>query len=146
MENSDVIARREAIQARVETDPFANYLGAKLETLEEGFSRFSLVVQPEHVNFHGGAHGGIIFSLGDIAFAAASNSRGQTAVALNVDIGFMRPAQIGDLLIAQAREISLNGPIGLYELTVHCNDELIAQSQATVYRKKEFFVENCDAQ
>ena len=133
--------RHLAIQAAIEADPFAKHLGAKFESLDEGYSRFSLVIRPEHINFHGSVHGGILFSLGDIAFAAASNSRGQTAVALNVDIGFMRPAQVGDLLIAEAREISLNGPIGLYELTVRCNDELIAQSQATVYRKKEYFVE-----
>lgn len=131
----------QAIQKHINTDAFANHLGAKLEALEEGYSRYSLTVQPEHLNFHGSVHGGIIFSLGDIAFAAAGNSRGQMAVALNVDIGFMRPAQVGDTLVAEAKEISLSGPIGLYELTVRCNGELIAQSQATIYRKKEYFVE-----
>jgi len=34
------------------------------------------------VIFHGNTHGGVIFSLGDMAFGAASNSHGQTAVAL----------------------------------------------------------------
>lgn len=133
--------RQQAIKAHIQADPLANHLGAKLEALEEGYSRYSLVVRPEHCNFHGSTHGGIIFSIGDIAFAAAGNSRGQFAVALNVDIGFMHPAQIGDTLIAEAKEISLNGPIGLYELTVRCDGELIAQSQATIFRKKEYFIE-----
>jgi len=140
-ENDKNLQRHQAIQARIESDAFANHLGAKLECLTDGFSRYSLVVQPEHLNFHGTVHGGILFSLGDIAFAAAGNSRGQTAMALNVDIGFVRPAQVGDILTAEAKEITLNGPIGLYELTVRCNGELVAQSQATIYRKKEYFVD-----
>lgn len=141
IDNAHASNRMEAIKAHIEADPLADHIGATLEALDEGYSRYAMVVQPEQCNFHGSVHGGIIFSLGDIAFAAASNSRGQTAVALNVDIGFMRPAQVGDTLIAEAKEISLNGPIGLYEISVRCNGELVAQSQATVYRKKEYFVE-----
>ena len=94
------------------------------------------------MNFNGMAHGGLIFSLGDLAFAAAGNSYGQMAVALEVKINFVKASQLGDLLVAEAQEISLNGPIGLFEITVRNGreGELIAQSQATLYRKKQMFV------
>ena len=99
----------------------------------------SLVVTESMLNFHGTTHGGIVFGLGDIAFAAASNSHGTTAVALNVSISFLRATQIGDHLIAEAKEINLGGATALYEITVteKSSAQLIAKSQAMVYRKRE---------
>jgi acyl-coenzyme A thioesterase PaaI-like protein len=52
-----------------------------------------------------------------MAFAAAGNSRGQTAVALNMTISFLRVTQVCDTLVAEAKEQALNGPIGLYDIT-----------------------------
>ena len=124
-------------------DPFAAHLGAELVEVREGYSRVVLRIRPEHHNFHGMTHGGVIFSLGDIAFAAASNSRGQTAVALNVDVSFLKATAAGEMLVAECRELSLNGPIGLYEITVRSEPagDLVAQSQAMVYRKRDRFID-----
>lgn len=120
-------------------DAYADWLGATIEAIEPGYSRVSLVVTESMLNFHGTTHGGIIFGLGDIAFAAASNSHGTTAVALNVNISFLRATQVGDHLIAEANEINLGGATALYEITVteKNSDQLIAKSQAMVYRKRE---------
>ncbi len=140
---SDSDARRAKIKAHMQNDPWGNHLGARLEEVQDGYARFSLEVKPEFLNFHGMAHGGLIFSLGDLAFAAAGNSYGQTAVALEVKVNFVKAGQVGELLVAEAQVISLNGPIGLFEITVKNgrDGELIAQSQATLYRKKQMFVE-----
>ncbi|MCB0033319.1 MAG: hotdog fold thioesterase [Anaerolineales bacterium] len=131
-----------AVTAYIQKDPFAKHLGATIEEIRTGYGRVSLTITADMLNFHGITHGGLIFTLGDIAFAAASNSHGQTAVALNVDIGFMRATRIGDQLIAEAQERDINGPIGLYDITITNtnSNELIAQSQATVYRKRETFI------
>lgn len=140
MTNTD--RNQAAILAHIEKDAFAAQLGAKIEALEPGYSRVSLHITEGMANFHGISHGGVVFSLGDIAFAAASNSRGQTAVALNVSINFLQSTKPGDRLVAEAREQHLAGPIGLYHITVteQASGRLIAQSQATVYRKREWFV------
>jgi acyl-CoA thioesterase len=139
---SDKAQRLELIREHIEQDPFAKLLGVTLDEIRAGYSRVSLTVTATMLNFHGMTHGGLIFALGDIAFAAASNSHGQTAVALNVDISFMRATKVGDQLIAEAQEQDINGPIGLYEITVKeiQSGELIAQSQAMVYRKREHFI------
>lgn len=138
----DEFNRRKAIKQHIERDPFAKMLGATVEAIEEGSSRVSLKIEEHHLNFHGTAHGGVVFALADIAFAAASNSRGQTAVGLNVDIAYLQATEVGDTLVAVAEEIRLNGPIGLYEITVvnRYKGGIVARNQATVYRKKEFFV------
>lgn len=77
-----------------------------------------------------------------MAFAAASNSYGQTAVALNVAINFLKATTSGDRLIAEAVEQSLSGPTALCDITI-TNDrtgDIVAKSQDLVYRKKEWFV------
>lgn len=130
------------IEHHIRKDPFANWLGVTIETIEPGYCRVSLTVTEEMLNFHGMTHGGLVFALGDIAFAAASNSHGQTALALNVAISFLRPTGVGDQLVAEAKEVLLGGATALYDIVVTelGSQKLIAKSQATVYRKRESFV------
>jgi acyl-CoA thioesterase len=134
--------RDSAINDHIQKDPFANHLGANVEIVAPGHSRVTLTVTENLLNFHGTTHGGIVFGVGDIAFAAAGNSRGQTAVALNMTISFLRATQAGDTLIAEAKEQALNGPIGVYDITVieQNSGELVAQIQAMIYRKRDWFV------
>ncbi len=131
-----------AIAAYIHKDAYTNFLGATIEAIEIGYSRVSLVVTESMLNFHGITHGGIVFGLGDIAFAAASNSHGQTAVALNVNVSFLRATQVGDHLVAEAREVNLGGATALYDIVVieKKSNQLVAKSQAIVYRKRESFV------
>lgn len=130
------------ISAFMAQDPYAKLLGAKMEIVAPGHSRVSLTVTQDMVNFHGITHGGLVFSLGDMAFAAASNSRGQYAVALNVDIVFLKATQPGDKLVAEAIEQSQNGRTALYDIRVtDQHGDLVAKSQNLVYRKKEWFIE-----
>ena len=138
MEND--LARR--IRRYIEDDPFARKLGARVEILAPGHSRVTLTVTDDLVNFHRITHGGVVFALGDMAFAAASNSRGQTAVALNVAINFLKATRSGDRLVAEAREQHSAGPTALYDITIRdeTTGELVAKSQDLVYRKKEWFV------
>jgi len=134
--------RQRAINDFIQNDPFAEYLGATVEIIAPGHSRVTLTVTEEMANFHGMTHGGLIFTLGDLAFAAASNSHGQTAVALNVSISFLRASKPGDQLVAEAKEQHAGGPIALYEINVSNlqTGEVIAKSQDMVYRKREWFV------
>lgn len=134
--------RHAAITEKIDSDAYARMLGATVEEIAPGYSRVSLTVTDDMLNFHGVTHGGLLFSLGDIAFAAASNSRGQTAVALNVSTAFLKSTQSGARLVAEAREKHLQGSIGLYDITISDarDDTLVARTQATVYRKRDFFV------
>ena len=130
------------IATHIRKDAFANWLGATIEVIEPGFSRVSLAVTASMLNFHGMTHGGLVFALGDIAFAAASNAHGQTALALNVAVSFLRPTFVGDQLVAEAKEVQLGGATALYDIVVteQNSQKLVAKSQATVYRKRESFI------
>lgn len=130
------------IENHIRDDAFANWLGVTIEAIEPGYSRVSITVSKTMLNFHGITHGGLVFALGDIAFAAASNSHGRTSLALNVAISFLRPANIDDQLVAEAKEVQAGKTTALYDIVVtdRNSQKLIAKSQATVYRTRESFV------
>ncbi len=138
---NDTVHQR-VINEYIQKDPFAAHLGAKIEIVEPGHSRVSLTITEEMTNFHGTTHGGVIFALSDMAFAAASNSHGLMAVALNVGINFLKASKPGDQLVAEAKEEHIGGRVALYDITV-CDEqtgELVAKSQDLAYRKNERFV------
>jgi len=90
-----------------------------------------------HLNGYQIVQGGAIFTLADFAFAAASNSHGTIAVAINVSITFIKAAQPG-VLVAEAREIARNPKLGTYAVEVRDGQgDLLAQFQGLVYRKNE---------
>jgi len=122
----------------IEADRFMKYMGIQLLDLREGYSKLAMTLTRDMINFHNVGHGGAIFALADAAFAAASNSHGEKALALNMNINYCSPATEGMRLIAEAHEESLGRRIGLYRITVRSEDgRLIASSQGIVYRKQE---------
>ena len=76
----------------ISKDKFASYLGIELLEMEEGRAKAKLDISDKHLNGIGTAHGGAIFSLADLTFAAASNSYGNIAVAINANISFFKAA------------------------------------------------------
>ena len=118
-------------------DRFATLCGIELISVEPGYARASVKLQPCHWNGLGTAQGGAIFTLADFAFAAASNSHGTVAVAINVNISFLKAVTTGTLW-AEAREVSKNFKLGSY--TVEIKDdagEMVALFQGMAYRKKD---------
>ena len=81
--------------------------------------------------------GGAIFTLADLAFAVASNSRGQLALAINVNISFLAGRSSG-MLVATAREVTEPKRLGAYDVLVTDGQgEVIARFNGMVYRKNE---------
>jgi acyl-CoA thioesterase len=124
------------------SDPYAKKLNMKLLELKEGYAKTSIKVTEDMLNFHGSAHGGLIFSLADYAFAVASNSHGSIAVGLNIHMSYLAPANVNDELICVAEEKKRTTKIAVYELSIKNNTgELIATMEGMVYRKKQQFIE-----
>jgi acyl-CoA thioesterase len=126
----------ESIRAVLGDDRVAEYFGMKAESVGEGAAVVTLTIDDRHQNGNGVAHGGVIFSLADVAFALACNSRGH-AVSANSSITFCAPGKSGTLR-ATAREISLSRKLGTYEVTITGDDgKVIALFQGLAYRKGE---------
>ncbi|MEL6954339.1 MAG: hydroxyphenylacetyl-CoA thioesterase PaaI [Pseudomonadota bacterium] len=103
-------------------DQASAWLGMALNEVDEGRATLSLTVAPHHTNGHGFCHGGVIFALADSAFAFACNSRNQSTVAQHNAITYIAPAALGDVLTAEAREVSLRGRSGIYDVRVTNQD------------------------
>ena len=109
-------------------DRASQWAGMAITEMGEGRATLELTVQPHHCNGHAICHGGVIFMLADSAFAFACNSRNQVTVAQHNMISFIAPGRAGDRLTARAREISLTGRSGIYDVSVTNQDgTLIAE-------------------
>ena len=120
-----------------ERDQFARLAGIELVSVSEGQAVARMRVQSLHLNAVGCVQGGAIFTLADLAFGAAVNSRGTVALAINVNITFLKATKAGTLQAA-AREISLTPKLGSYTIDVTDeNKNLVAIFQGLAYRKSE---------
>ncbi len=116
-------------------DPYIRFLGISVDTVGKGYSRCSVVIRDEMLNFNGAVHGGLIFSLADVAFSIASNSDHLPSFALDVSGSFLKSAQVGDKVVAEAKMIHTTKRTGLYRMEVFKGNELIATFNGTVFRK-----------
>jgi acyl-CoA thioesterase len=121
MSEADTLARRvaETMLSREGTGPA---WGVTIEEAREGYARIRMTLRDDMLNGHRIGHGGMIFALADTAFAYACNSRNENAVALNAAISFLAPARAGDILVADARELSRSGKSGVYQVSVRTAD------------------------
>lgn len=118
-------------------DRFADFIGLKLVQVEPGYAVAKVEIDDKHLNAVDIVQGGVTFTLADFAFAAASNSHGQLAVGINVNITYFQPPR-GKVLIAEAKEIYANSKLASYNVdVVDDNKELIARFTGMVYRKKD---------
>src|ERR1700693_1622858 len=105
-------------QAMYEADACSRALGIELKEVRPGYARMQMNVRNDFLNGHGICHGGLIFTLADSTFAFACNSYNINTVAAGCAIEFMQPAHGGDHLTAEAREQTLNGRHGIYDIRV----------------------------
>ena len=114
-------------EAMWKEDDASQGLGMAIAEVKSGEATLMMTVQPHMVNGQRIAHGGFIFALADSAFAFACNSHNARAVAAHCQITFIRPAKLGDRLVAVAREVSRSGRSGIYDVRVTAGDEVIAE-------------------
>ncbi len=116
-----------------ERDPFVRSLGIQCIQAGKANASVSLVLTPQHLNFNGSCHGGVIFSLADTAFGLASNSYGKVAAGIDAHVTYQSAAGLGDRLVANAVEVSRSRKLAVYRVDVSRADEVIASFTGTVY-------------
>jgi acyl-CoA thioesterase len=128
----------EKIKKSIEEEPYAKLFGIKVVELRQGYSLVEMKALKKYENIFSITHGGAVFSIIDVAFGSAANSYGTVAVALDVNINYVRPALTGDILRAEAKEVSRGSKIATYNVTVRNGlGKVVASSQAVAYLKKD---------
>ena len=99
-------------------DRASQSLGMRIVALGAGTARLEMAVRDDMLNGHAICHGGFITTLADSAFAFACNSRNQLTVAAGLTVDFLAPVERGDVLTADAVEVSRSGRTGVYDIVV----------------------------
>lgn len=115
---SEIETARRSAEVMLGSDEASRALGIELVDVGPGRSRLRMPVTATMVNGHAIAHGGLVFTLADSAFAVACNSHGTVTVAAGADVEFVAPGRLGDVLLAEAVEHTRYGRSGLTDVTV----------------------------
>jgi acyl-CoA thioesterase len=122
-----------------DNDQFARHSAVKLLEVNKGSATAEMEIKPFHLNAPGTVHGAALFTLADLALAAASNSQGRQALSIQASMNFFQAVREGKLT-ARAVEIKKHPKLATYRVEIRNEkDELIADFESTVYRKKEKF-------
>lgn len=117
-------------------DHFANHIGARLAQVEQSHAVATMTVGKQHLNAYGVCQGGALFSLADLAFAAAVNSHGIDTLTTGANITYVMPGKLGDCLTAEAHELVNHHRMPFAEVRVtNQHGDLIAVFTASGYRK-----------
>ena len=120
--------RNETAWRMFEADRASKNLGMRLVEATDGRAVVEMVVGPLMLNGYDIAHGGLLFTLADTAFACACNvDGGGVTVASGADVTFVAPAHEGDVLVATAEERVVFGRSGVYDVTVRRGEEIVAE-------------------
>jgi acyl-CoA thioesterase len=117
-------------------DNFARENGIELVSCNPGHAIAKVEITQNHLNGARVVHGGLLFTLADFAFAAATNSYGKVALSINASMNFFEKSNSG-ILIAEATEINRSNKL------IHCdinirqeNGVLLANFKGTAYVTK----------
>ena len=124
-------------------DRASQAMGMQIGAIGPGYAELTMTVRADMLNGHAICHGGFIFTLADSAFAYACNSYNLTTVASGCAIDFVAPAREGDVLAAMARERSVSGRTGVYDIEVtNQRGETVAYFRGKSYRIKGHVIED----
>jgi acyl-CoA thioesterase len=116
--------------------PFADLLGLRRATMEDGRCRFEATVRPGHMNPHGVVHGGVVYALVDYAMGGAVTSRldpGERCATLEIKPNYLAPVSDGRLA-AEAWVVARTARIAVLEARVHAEgDRLVALATGSFY-------------
>ncbi|MCP9610482.1 PaaI family thioesterase [Coprobacter tertius] len=117
-------------------DRFATDAGIRLLIADPGYAKAVLIIEDQHLNAGNVVQGGALFTLADLAMAAAANAHGRLAFSIQSDIRFLASAKKGDTLTAEAREILLHKTLCHYKVEITDQEgKLIAVCDGICYRK-----------
>ena len=128
-------------QAMLARDTFSRWLGVDVIDIGPGTCTLTMTVRGEMLNGFGVAHGGIVFSVADSAFAFACNTHGRVTVSIENSITYPVAIREGDVLTAVAREEAASERLGYYRVDVtRQGGQLVGLFRGTAYRTlKEHF-------
>lgn len=118
----------------LQEDPWATDLGIAVGEVDRDFLELVLDLGPGHLNFLEGTHGGVLFSLAELAASVAAGHRQLGAVTLDAHLALTAGSGEGDRLVARVEEVTGGRSLGTYRVTVTRADGRVAGLMTAVVR------------
>lgn len=123
------------VESMLVTDALSRWLGLEVVSIAPARATCRMTVRDEMVNGFGVAHGGIVFSFADSAFAFACNTHGRVTVAVDNSITYPAAIHPGDVLTAVAEEEASSNRLGYYKVHVtNQHGAVVALFKGTAYK------------
>lgn len=115
-------------------DRYATETGCFIEEVGEHSAKCSLEINETHMNAVGNVMGGVYFTLGDFAFAVATNYEDPGVVAVTSSISYEAPAKTKKIY-AEAKPLKAGKSLLFYQVRITDeNGKLLATISVTGYR------------
>ena len=121
---------------------FTQHVGMTLVEKMPGRSRWTLDLQPLHMNTHGVVHGGVLFTMADTAMGAAligALQADQICATINVKINYFKPV-FGGTVVCISKVVNQGKNVAHIDASLYVDDVLVARANgdfAILKRKSE---------
>ncbi|HEX9079324.1 MAG TPA: PaaI family thioesterase [Desulfuromonadaceae bacterium] len=115
--------------------PLLRTLDIRLAEIGDDHAVMEVVVGDQHRNYFGGAHGGLLATLVDTVsfFPRPLLPSGRLCTTTNLNITYVRPAAVGDLLTARAELVHMGRRLASIAVTVkNQKGKLVAHGTTTL--------------
>lgn len=117
------------------TNAFGNYLGIQIDEVSAGYAKVSLDIRPEYTNPYNTVHGGVLYTMADMAGGTAAYSYGTPVVTVDSNFHFLNAGRNTTKLIGIGKELRNGKSIGVYEVLIMDQNEKLLCSGTFTYAK-----------
>ncbi len=116
----------EVMEYRNKTNAFGKMIGISTTEIRDGYAKAEIFVGKEFINPQGALHGGVAYTLADIAGgSAASGKSGMKVATLDANFHYLRAGLNTTHLTAEAVEIKYGRRAMVYDIKVKDQDDII---------------------
>lgn len=122
------------VLAAVESHPLHRAMGVEKIHAQDGKSHLEITVNGNSVNPRGAFHGGVVYTLCDMAcFTALASvlADDEDAVTIDIHVSVIRAAKLGDRVKITGRVLKRGRNVGFMESEAYLGEQLIARATVT---------------
>ncbi|ROZ79263.1 PaaI family thioesterase [Pseudomonas neustonica] len=119
---------------QVAEDPYACFLGVTVGEASADSVECELIIESHMLNFMGIPHGGLLFSLADIALSILACAEHMPAVGVSVTGNYFKTTKVGARVVAKARKVSSGRRFSTFAADVTAEGVLLASFTGTCYK------------
>ena len=128
----------DVVKRQFEKDNYSKSLGIVLDTLTDDTIQMHVQLREDMLNMYNRPHGGIIYSLADVAFSVLGNNKNNISVGLECSITYHASPDPGTVVVVEGKILSNSRRTAAFLFDVFTEKEgmriLVATMKSVSYR------------